>query len=69
MVSLLLNLKYPVVKINGNLKFKIKSGKMYNINDTEEPDHCEDIFVKNTQIRAIMSCVGLWISSSGVSCQ
>ena len=39
------------------------------INDSENPDNCEDIFVKNTRVRAIITCVGLWVASGNYMCQ
>ena len=44
-------------------KVSNKDGTPYKINDSENPDNCEDIFVKNTRVRAIITCVGLWVAS------
>ena len=35
----------------------------YKINDVENPDNLEDVFIKNTKVRAIIQCVGIWIAS------
>ena len=50
-------------------KVSNKDGTVYKINDSENPDNCEDIFVKNTRVRAIITCVGLWIASGNYMCQ
>ena len=34
----------------------------------ENPDDCEDIFVKNTKIRGIIQCVGLWFAGGKYGC-
>ena len=39
------------------------------INDSENPVNCEDLFVKNTKVRAILQCVGLWVASGNYMCQ
>jgi hypothetical protein len=50
-------------------KVSNKDGTQYKINDSENPDNCEDIFVKNTRVRGIITCVGLWIASGNYMCQ
>jgi hypothetical protein len=50
-------------------KVSNKDGTAYKINDSENPDNCEDIFVKNSRVRGIITCVGLWIASGNYMCQ
>ena len=44
-------------------------GKMYSVNDPDSGDQLEDLLVKNTRIRAIIQCVGLWVASGSYMCQ
>ena len=46
-----------------------KSGKVYDINNKEGGDNLEDVLVKNTRMRAIIQCVGLWVASGNYMCQ
>jgi hypothetical protein len=50
-------------------KVSDKHGTEYKINDSENPANCEDIFVKNSRVRGIITCVGLWIASGNYMCQ
>ena len=65
------SMKVKVPRRDGIWEFKVsnKDGTQYNINDSENPDNCEDIFVKNTNVRAIIQCVGLWVASGNYMCQ
>lgn len=65
------SMKVKVPRRDGVWEFKVanKTGSNYKINDTENPDNCEDIFVKNTNVRGIIQCVGLWIASGNYMCQ
>ena len=46
-----------------------KTGKVYDINNKEGGDNLEDVLVKNTRMRAIIQCVGLWVASGNYMCQ
>ena len=46
-------------------KVSDKSGKVYDINNKESGDNMEDLLVKNTNMRAIIQCVGLWVAGQG----
>ena len=65
------SMKVKVPRRDGVWEFKVsnKDGTQYKINDTENPDNCEDLFVKNTKVRAIIQCVGLWVASGNYMCQ
>ena len=65
------SMKVKVPRRDGVWEFKVsnKDGTEYKINDSENPDNCEDIFVKNTKVRGIIQCVGLWIASGNYMCQ
>jgi hypothetical protein len=65
------SMKVKVPRRDGVWEFKVsnKDGTQYKINDSENPDNCEDIFVKNTKVRGIIQCVGLWIASGNYMCQ
>ena len=65
------SMKVKVPRRDGVWEFKVsnKDGTQYKINDTENPDNCEDLFVKNTKVRGIIQCVGLWIASGNYMCQ
>jgi len=65
------SMKVKVPRRDGVWEFKVsnKDGSSYKINDSENPDNCEDIFVKNTKVRAIIQCVGLWVASGNYMCQ
>ena len=65
------SMKVKAPRRDGVWEFKVsnKDGTQYKINDTENPDNCEDLFVKNTKVRAIIQCVGLWVASGNYMCQ
>lgn len=65
------SMKVKVPRRDGVWEFKVsnKDGTQYKINDSENPDNCEDIFVKNTRVRGIIQCVGLWVASGNYMCQ
>ena len=65
------SMKVKVPRRDGvwELKVSNKDGTQYKINDSENPDNCEDIFVKNTRVRGIIQCVGLWVASGNYMCQ
>ena len=42
---------------------------VYDINNKEGGDNLEDVLVKNTRMRAIIQCVGLWVASGNYMCQ
>ena len=65
------SMKVKVPRRDGVWEFKVsnKDGTKYNINDSEKPDNCEDIFVKNAKVRGIIQCVGLWVASGNYMCQ
>ena len=65
------SMKVKVPRRDGVWEFKVsnKDGTQYKINDTENPDNCEDLFVKNTRVRGIIQCVGLWVASGNYMCQ
>ena len=65
------SMKVKVPRRDGvwELKVSNKDGTKYNINDSENPDNCEDLFVKNTKVRGIIQCVGLWVASGNYMCQ
>ena len=65
------SMKVKVPRRDGVWEFKVsnKDGTHYKINDTENPDNCEDLFVKNTRVRGIIQCVGLWVASGNYMCQ
>ena len=50
-------------------KVSDKSGKIYDINNTESGDNLENLLVKNTRMRGIIQCVGLWVASGSYMCQ
>jgi hypothetical protein len=64
-------MKLKVPRRDGTWEFKLfdKDGTEYKINDTEEPVDVEELFVKNTRVRCIIQCVGLWIASGNYMCQ
>ena len=64
-------MKLKVPRRDGVWECKVqkKGGDMYKINDPEDPDDCEEIFVKNTNVCAIIQCVGLWFASGKYMCQ
>lgn len=51
------------VLINGD------TGTTYDINNSDSSDRTEDILIKNSKVRAIIRCVGLWIASGNYMCQ
>ena len=65
------SMKVKVPRRDGVWECKVskKDGTPYKINDTDNPDNCEDLFVKNTKVRGIIQCVGLWIASGTYMCQ
>ena len=65
------SMKVKVPRRDGVWECKVfnKERTEYGINDSENPVNCEDLFVKNTKVRAILQCVGLWIASGNYMCQ
>jgi hypothetical protein len=65
------SMKIKVPRRDGVWECKVsnKDGTLYKINDSENPENCEDLFVKNTRVRGIITCVGLWIASGNYMCQ
>ena len=65
------NMKLKVPRRDGQWECKVfkSDGEMYKINADEDAVDCEEIFVKNTRVRAIIQCVGLWIASGNYMCQ
>ena len=64
-----MKLKMPCRDGVWECKVSNKDGTPYKINDSENPVNCEDLFVKNTRVRAIITCVGLWVASGNYMCQ
>ena len=64
-------MKVKVPRRDGTWEFKLhdKDGTLYKINDSETPVDVEEMFVKNTKVRCIIQCVGLWIASGNYMCQ
>ena len=64
-------MKAKVPRRDGTWETKVqdKAGKVYTVNDTDSGDNMEDLLVKNTQMRAIIQCVGLWVASGNYMCQ
>jgi hypothetical protein len=64
-------MKAKVPRRDGTWETKVhdKDGKVYQVNDSDSGDNMEDILVQNTQMRAIIQCVGLWIASGNYMCQ
>tara|TARA_B100001027_G_C16210145_1_gene304757 strand:- start:23 stop:901 length:879 start_codon:yes stop_codon:yes gene_type:complete len=64
-------MKLKVPRRDGVYETKVsdKSGKVYDINNKESGDNMEDLLVKNTKMRAIIQCVGLWVASGSYMCQ
>ena len=65
------SMKLKVPRRDGSWEFSVKNkeGTLYKINDSENPVNCEDLFVKNTRVRGIIQCVGLWVASGNYMCQ
>ena len=64
------SMKLKVPRRDGTWECKIQDSKgPIKINDPENPVNLEDVLVKNTRVRGIMQCVGLWISSGNYMCQ
>lgn len=65
------SMKLKVPRRDGVWETKVsdKSGKLYDINNSESGDNLEELFVKNTKMRAIIQCVGLWVASGSYMCQ
>ena len=64
------SMKLKVPRRDGTWECKIQdSNGLMKINDSENPVNLEDVLVKNTRVRAIMQCVGLWIASGNYMCQ
>lgn len=63
--------KLKVPRRDGTWEFKLfnKDGTEYKINDADEPVDVEELFIKNTKVRCIIQCVGLWIASGSYMCQ
>ena len=55
--------KWSSVLVNG------ENGQTYDINNPDSSDRTEDILIKNSKVRAIIQCVGLWIASGNYMCQ
>ena len=64
-------MKLKVPRRDGVWETKVsdKSGKLYDINNKESGDTLEELLVKNTKMRAIIQCVGLWVASGSYMCQ
>ena len=41
----------------------------FNVNDPESGHRMEDIMTKNSRIKCILNCVGLWVASGNYMCQ
>ena len=64
------SMKLKVPRRDGTWECKIQDSKgPLKINDSENPVNLEEVLVKNTRVRGIMQCVGLWISSGNYMCQ
>ena len=64
------SMKLKVPRRDGTWECKVQDNNgILKINDSENPVNLEDVLVKNTRVRAIMQCVGLWISSGNYMCQ
>ena len=64
------SMKLKVPRRDGTWECKIQdSNGVMKINDSENPVNLEDVLVKNTRVRGIMQCVGLWIASGNYMCQ
>ena len=65
------SMKLKVPRRDGTWETKVcdKSGKSYNVNDPDSGDNMEDLLVKQTRMRGIIQCVGLWISANSFMCQ
>ena len=47
-----------------------KDGKtQFMVNDPESGDRMEDLMTKNSKIKCILNCVGLWVASGNYMCQ
>ena len=64
-------MKLKVPRRDGTWETKVhdKAGKVYSVNDVDSGDNMEDLLVKNTKMRAIIQCVGLWVASGNYMCQ
>ena len=64
------SMKLKVPRRDGTWECKVQDSKgLMKINDSENPVNLEDVLVKNTRVRAIMQCVGLWVASGNYMCQ
>lgn len=65
------SMKLKVPRRDGIWETKVsdKSGKVYDINNSDSGDNLEELLVKNTKMRAIIQCVGLWVASGSYMCQ
>jgi hypothetical protein len=64
------SMKLKVPRRDGTWECKVQdTNGVMKINDSENPVNLEDVLVKNTRVRAIMQCVGLWIASGNYMCQ
>ena len=65
------SMKVKVPRRDGIWETKVsdKSGKVYDINNSDSGDNLEELLVKNTKMRAIIQCVGLWVASGSYMCQ
>ena len=64
------SMKLKVPRRDGTWECKVQdSNGQLKINDSENPVNLEDVLVKNTRVRGIIQCVGLWIASGNYMCQ
>ena len=64
-------MKLKIPRRDGVWETKVsdKNGQFYDINNKESDDNLEELLVKNTRMRAIIQCVGLWVAAKGYMCQ
>ena len=64
-------MKLKIPRRDGEWETKLsgKNGKVYEVNNKDSGDNLEDLLVKNTKMRGIIQCVGLWVASKGYMCQ
>jgi hypothetical protein len=65
------SMKLKVPMRNGQWECKVydKTGNQYRVNDKESGDEMQDLLVKNTKVKGLLQCVGLWIADRGYMCQ
>ena len=49
--------------------FNKTDGHQFSINSDDSDESMENVIVKNSKMRCIIQCVGLWISAAGATCQ